>query len=95
MAHGFACMEGSCIDSTQCSCVLYVVRIVIEVYILITFKYQVPEAHEPYTAIRSLEVEIADEQSLDEMLDAYKSFLLATGYTINGDIVVEPYDTEV
>jgi len=89
-----ACMEGQSSDSSQCCDVVYVICIVIEVYILITFKYQVPEAHEPYTAIRSLEVEIADEQTLDEMLDAYKSFLLATGYTINGDIVVEPYDSE-
>lgn len=62
---------------------------------MITFKYQVPEAHEPYTAIRSLEVEVADEQNLDNMLDVYKHFLLAVGFTINGDIEVVTYDSEV
>jgi hypothetical protein len=51
-----------------------------------------PEEHAPYTAVKSIVMEVEDERSLDEMLDAYKGFLLASGYGIKGDLVVEEYD---
>jgi hypothetical protein len=51
-----------------------------------------PEMHDPHTAVKRLEMVIDDERTLDEMLDAYKDFLLAMGYLVNGNIVVEPYE---
>lgn len=49
------------------------------------------DMHKPYTAVRNIEIELDDEASLDEMLDAFKRFLQASGYTINGylDIIEE------
>ena len=49
---------------------------------------EVPDIHHPYTAVRKIEIQIADESNLEEMLDAYKNFLQACGYTINGTLDV-------
>lgn len=57
-----------------------------------TLMYHRPEEHAPYSAIESLEVEINDERSLDEMLQAFKQFLQACGYVIDGDIDIIPTD---
>lgn len=56
-----------------------------------TLIYNRPEEHAPYSAIESLEICIEDERTLPEMLDAFKAFLLATGYMVNGDIVIEEF----
>jgi len=38
--------------------------------------------------VNRIEVSVDSEADLDEMLEAFKSFLLAAGYSINGDIEV-------
>lgn len=43
-----------------------------------------PDIHKPFTAIDQIEMTIRSEASLDEMLDAYRSFLLACGYSVDG-----------
>lgn len=49
------------------------------------------DMHKPYTAVRNIEITLDDEASLEEMLDAFKRFLQASGYTIDGylDIIQE------
>lgn len=49
------------------------------------------DMHKPYTAVRNIEMTLDDEASLEEMLDAFKRFLQASGYTIDGylDIIQE------
>lgn len=60
-----------------------------------TLVYNRPEEHAPYSAVKSVTMEIDDERNLAEMLDAYKEFLNGTGYRIDGDIVIdEPYTPE-
>ena len=53
---------------------------------MIKFINETPDFHEMVTAIRKIEFEVADECSLDELLDAFKSFLLASGYSIDGRV---------
>lgn len=38
--------------------------------------------HKPYTAIESIEMNIADESSLPDILEAFEGFLKASGYHI-------------
>ena len=54
--------------------------------------YERPEIHTPYSAVSKIEMTLDDECSVDEMLQAYKEFLLATGYNIDGDIEVTEYE---
>jgi len=56
---------------------------------MIKLVYERPEIHAPFSAVNSFTMDIEDERSLDEMLDAYKDFLLAMGYFVDGDLVVE------
>ena len=53
--------------------------------------YDRPEIHAPFSAVKSIVVELEDERSLDEYLDAYKEFLLCMGFHIDGhlDVVSE------
>lgn len=55
---------------------------------MIKLTYERPESHTPYTAVSSFEMTIDDERSLSEMLDAYKEFLMALGFNIDGDLEV-------
>jgi hypothetical protein len=61
---------------------------------MITLSYTVPEEHKPYTPINDFTMNVNDDATLDEMLDAYKSFLLAMGYYFDGTLVVEPFEAE-
>lgn len=51
------------------------------------------DEHKPYTAVESIEMNIADEASLPDIFEAFEGFLKASGYHIpeNGyiDIVQE------
>lgn len=49
---------------------------------MITLKWECPEFHREFTAARAVTHEIADEASLDEMLDAYSDFLKGIGYQV-------------
>lgn len=49
---------------------------------MIKLLYETPNFHKEFTAIASCEMEIRDEASLDEMLEAYASFLRAIGYQV-------------
>ena len=55
---------------------------------MIKLIYERPEMHAPYSAVSSFEMTIDDERSLDEMLQAYKEFLLALGFGVDGDLDV-------
>lgn len=55
---------------------------------MIKLTYERPEMHAPYSAVSSLEMTIDDERSLSEMLEAYKEFLLALGFSVDGDLEV-------
>jgi len=46
-------------------------------------------SHVEYTAIKNIEISIASEATLDEMLEAYTNFLRVCGYTINYDQVLD------
>lgn len=55
--------------------------------------YERPEMHSPYSAVNRVEIVLDEERNLDEMLEGYKQFLQAIGYTVNGEIeVTEFYD---
>ena len=58
---------------------------------MIKFVYEVPEIHKPYTGVKSIVMELEEEASLTEMLEAYESFLKAVGYNFDGviDVVKE------
>ena len=58
---------------------------------MIKFINETAPFHEEFTATRKIEFECADESSLDDLLDSFRSFLLASGYTVNGilDVVKE------
>lgn len=58
---------------------------------MIKLVYETPEIHKEFTGVKSFVMEIQEEASRDEMLDAYTSFLRAIGYTIDGviDVVKE------
>lgn len=47
------------------------------------------DIHKPHTAIQKIEIVIEDEPSLTELLEAFESFLKASGFSIDGvlDIV--------
>ena len=49
---------------------------------MIKLLYETPDFHKPFTAVVSCEMEICDEASLDDMLEAYASFLRAIGYQV-------------
>jgi len=49
---------------------------------MIRFVYDRPDIHAPFSAVKRIDFQVDDEASLDEMLDAYKHFLLAVGYGI-------------
>jgi len=55
---------------------------------MIKFVYEVPEAHQEFTATKNVVMEIQDESNLDEMLDAYAHFLKAIGYNFDGQICI-------
>lgn len=58
------------------------------------FIYEQPEMHAEYSAVKNVVMEVADEASVFEMLEAFKEFLNGTGYRITGEIdIIEP-DTE-
>ena len=50
------------------------------------FIYEQPEMHAEYSAVKSVTMEVADEASVFEMLEAFKEFLNGTGYRITGEI---------
>lgn len=52
------------------------------------------DIHKPFTGVRKIEMEIEDEASLDQLLEAFEAFLRASGYTVDGalDIVKEEWD---
>jgi len=55
---------------------------------MIKFVYEVPETHKEFTGVKSIVMEVQDESSRDEMLEAYESFLRAVGYHFDGHIDV-------
>ena len=59
---------------------------------MIKFINETAPFHEEFTATRRIEFEVADEASLDEMLDTFRSFLLASGYAVQNELVVEHDD---
>jgi hypothetical protein len=46
------------------------------------------DMHHKYTVVNRIEMEIDSEATLDEMLEAYREFLLACGYQVNGTLDV-------
>ena len=58
---------------------------------MIKFVCEVPQEHKKYTAVKSVVMEVQDEASREEMLEAYESFLRAIGYHFEGrlDLVEE------
>jgi hypothetical protein len=46
------------------------------------------DMHHKYTVVNRIEMEIDSEATLDEMLTAYREFLLACGYQVNGELAV-------
>jgi hypothetical protein len=55
---------------------------------MIKFVYEVPEIHKEFTGVKSIVMEVQDEASRDEMLEAYESFLKSIGYHFDGHIDV-------
>ena len=53
---------------------------------------ELDEIHKPYTAVNKIEMEIGSEATLEEMLSAYREFLLACGYQVNGELAVVECD---
>ena len=49
---------------------------------MIKFINNTNDIHKPYTAIESIEMCIADESSLPDILEAFEGFLKASGYSI-------------
>jgi capsid portal protein len=50
------------------------------------------DIHAPFTAEKCIEMQIDSEATLEEMLDAYRHFLLASGYQIDGRLDVVDND---
>lgn len=50
-----------------------------------TFIYKRPEKHSCFSAVKSVEMEVDDDASVYDMLQAFKEFLNGTGYYIAGD----------
>ena len=42
-----------------------------------------PDIHKEYTAVEDVTITISDEASLDEMMQAFRQFLRATGYNVS------------
>lgn len=55
---------------------------------MIKLIYERPDIHVDYSAVSKVEMTIDDERSLDEMLEAYREFLNATGFNIQGVLEV-------
>jgi len=53
---------------------------------MIKLCYEVDDAHIPYTAIKTIDINVDSGATLDEMLEAYEQFLRAVGYTFNGTL---------
>ena len=49
---------------------------------MIKFINDTSDEHKPYTAVESIEMTIADEASLPDILEAFEKFLKASGYHI-------------
>ena len=56
------------------------------------FIYEQPEMHAEFSAVKKVVMEVADEASVYEMLEAFKEFLNGTGYRITGDIDIIEVD---
>ena len=62
---------------------------------MIKLIYERPEIHSPYSAVNKVEMTLGDEANLNEMLSAYREFLLSIGYTVPGELdVVDIDDTD-
>lgn len=61
---------------------------------MIKFINETSDIHKPFTAIRNIEIAVADETNLEELLEAFEQFLRASGYTIDGALDVVPYDCD-
>lgn len=62
---------------------------------MIKLVYERPEIHAEFSAVKSIVVELEDERTLDEYLNAYKEFLLSMGFYIDGELaVVDPDSPE-
>lgn len=57
---------------------------------MIKFINETPDMHKEFTGILNIEMTISDEASLQEMLEAFESFLKASGYTIDGNLDIIP-----
>lgn len=55
----------------------------------------VPEYHEEFTAVRSVDIQLHDEASLDDMLQAYEQFLKAIGYHWDENYILQFVENEV
>lgn len=59
---------------------------------MIKFVYERPEMHSPYSAVNKVEMTLGDEANLNEMLSAYREFLLSIGYNVSGELDVVEID---
>lgn len=41
----------------------------------------IPDSHKEYTGVRSIEMEVAQDATRDEMCEAFEQFLQASGYS--------------
>jgi hypothetical protein len=48
------------------------------------FKHVIGKDYQPYTAVDQIEVKVHREASLSDMMQAFRSFLLAIGYSDKG-----------
>ena len=44
------------------------------------------DIHKPYTGINRVEIMVQDEATLDELLEAFEKFALASGYSFKGNL---------
>ena len=54
----------------------------------VKFIYKREDFHKEFSAVSDIEMCVDSEASLDEMLTAYREFLLSIGYLIPGELVV-------
>lgn len=59
---------------------------------MIKFVYEVSEVNKEFTGVKSVVIEVQDDASRDEMLEAYESFLRAVGYYFDGHIDIVDED---
>lgn len=62
---------------------------------MIRFVYNVPDIHTEFTGIKNIDIEVRDEASLDEMIDAYEHFLKAVGYCWDDNCSLQIVENEV